>query len=206
MSFVSRSAGRRFLTVPNAFTMLRVVLLPAILWTILNEHYNWALWMMAAAGVSDGLDGYLARRLHQRSMFGMYLDPIADKLLLSSSFLVLAMTDQIPWLVTGLVLGRDATIIITVVVLVLTTPLRKFPPSLIGKLNTVVQLAAVYAVMLDIVYRGWFLHYSRTALMYLTPALVMASGIQYTLQVIRKLTAERKELKIEPPEANNEPH
>src|SRR3989442_581369 len=138
--------------------MLRVVLLPIILWSILQEHYGSALWMMVAAGLSDGLDGYLARRLHQRSTFGMYLDPIADKLLLSSSYLVLAMTDQIPWLVTGLVLARDATIIITVVVLVQMTSLRKFPPSILGKLNTVVQLAAIYAVLADIVYRGWFLH------------------------------------------------
>ena len=174
--------------------MLRVLLLPLILRSILTEHYNWALWMMAAAGISDGLDGYLARKLSQRSAFGMYLDPIADKLLLSSSFLVLAMTEQIPWLVTGLVLARDGSIIIMVVVLVLTTPLRKFPPSVMGKLNTVVQLATIYAVMLDIVYRGSFFHFARSALMWLTPALVIASSVQYAFLMIRKLTKERKPL------------
>src|SRR5205807_8339780 len=157
--------------------MLRVVLLPIILWSILNERFNWALWMLIAAGISDGLDGYLARLLNQRSAFGMALDPIADKLLLSSSYLCLSMTDEIPWLVTGLVLTRDLAIIITAVVLVLTTSLRKFPPNIIGKLNTLVQLLAVYAVLIDIVYRGWFWHGARLILVWATPALVFASGI-----------------------------
>ena len=172
--------------------MLRVVLLPVILWSILNEHFSWALWMMVAAGISDGLDGYLARVLGQRSAFGMYLDPIADKLLLSSCFLVLSMVEEIPWIVTGMVLFRDVAITITVVVLVLTTSLRKFPPNLLGKANTVVQLLAVFAVMLDLVYHGLSLHYLRLGLVWLTPALVWASGIQYTIRVIKKVARERK--------------
>ncbi len=176
--------------------MLRVVLLPAILWSILQERFNWALWMMGAAGISDFLDGYLARRWKQRTRFGMFLDPIADKVLLSTCYLTLAMTDQISWWVSGLVLARDAAIIITVVVLVLTTTMRKFPPSMIGKLNTVVQLAAIYAVLLDIVYRGWFFHYFRNVLMYLTAAMVLASSGQYSWLLIRKLTGERKPLDV----------
>jgi cardiolipin synthase len=189
---VAREFGRKILTVPNAFTMLRVVLLPIILWSILQERFNWALWMLVIAGISDGLDGYFARLLNQRSAFGMALDPIADKLLLSSSYLCLSMTDEIPWLVTGLILTRDLAIIITVVVLVLTTSLRKFPPNIIGKLNTVVQLAAVYAVLVDIVYRGWFWHDVRLVLVWATPVLVFASGIQYSVQMIRKVTRERR--------------
>jgi cardiolipin synthase len=188
---VSREADKIF-TIPNSFTMLRVVLLPAILWSILNEHFNWALWMMVAAGISDGIDGYLARLWNQRTTFGMYLDPIADKLLLSSSFLVLSMVDEVPWMVTGMVLFRDVAITITVVTLVLTTSLRKFPPNMLGKVNTVVQLMAVYAVMLDLVYRGQLLHYSRLGLVWLTPALVWASGLQYTYRMIRKVARERK--------------
>ncbi len=174
--------------------MLRVVLLPAILWCILEERFDWALWMMGVCGISDFLDGYLARRWKQRSRFGMVLDPIADKLLLSSCFLTLAMSAQISWWVSGLVLARDAGIIVTAVVLVLTTNLRQFPPSAVGKLNTVVQLAAIYAVLLDVVYRGWLWHYFRVGLMWLTPALVMASGCQYAWLMIKKLSRERKPL------------
>jgi len=172
--------------------MLRVVLLPAILWSILNDHFDWALWMMVAAGVSDGIDGYLARLWNQRTTFGMYLDPIADKLLLSSSFLALSMVEEVSWWVTGMVLFRDVAITITVVTLVLTTSLRKFPPNMLGKANTVVQLMAVYAVMLDLVYPGRYLHGMRLGLVWLTPALVWASGLQYTFRMIRKVARERK--------------
>ncbi len=190
---MAEERSNRILTVPNAFTMLRVVLLPVILWLMSEERFNWALTLLIVAGISDGLDGFFARWLNEKTLFGMYLDPIADKLLLSSSFLMLSVTGQIPWLVTGLILARDATIIITVVVLVLTTTLRKFPPSFLGKLNTVVQLIALYVVMLDIVYRGQLLHWSREVLMFLVPALVIGSGVHYSFQMLRKVTVEQKE-------------
>jgi cardiolipin synthase len=185
--------GDRILTLPNALTLLRVVLLPVILWSILEQRFAWALWLLVAAGISDFLDGYLARLLQQASTFGLYLDPIADKLLLSSSFLVLSMADeQIPWLVTGLVLARDATIIITVVVLVVSTDLRKFPPSALGKWNTVMQLIAVYVVLGDIVYRWQILHWARNASMVLVTFLVIASGTQYAFLMLRRVVTETK--------------
>jgi len=183
----------RILTLPNAFTFLRVALLPVILWAILEQRFPLAFWLLLAGGVSDFLDGYLARLLKQTSTFGLYLDPIADKLLLSSSFLVLSMADeQIPWMVTGLVLARDAAIIITVVVLVVATDLRKFPPSTLGKWNTVMQLIAVYVVLGDIVYRWQILHWVRNASMVLVAALVIASGTQYSFQMLRRVVVETK--------------
>jgi cardiolipin synthase len=188
----TETRSSRILTLPNAFTMLRVVLLPIILWLIIQERFNWALLLLVVAGISDGIDGFLARWLNQKTLFGMYLDPIADKLLLSSSFLALSMTDEVPWIVTGLILARDATIIVTVVVLVLTTSLRKFPPSILGKLNTVAQLVALYVVLLDIVYRGRFLHLARTTLMWVVPTLVITSAFHYSFEMLRKVTSERK--------------
>lgn len=183
----------RILTLPNAFTFLRVALLPVILWAILEQRFSLALWLMFAGGVSDFLDGYLARLLKQTSTFGLYLDPIADKLLLSSSFLVLSMTDeQIPWMVTGLVLARDAAIIITVVVLVVSTDLRKFPPSTLGKWNTLVQLFAVFVVLAHIVYRWQILYWARHASMYLVAGLVIASGTQYSFQMLKRVVKETK--------------
>ena len=185
--------GDRILTLPNAFTFLRVLLLPVSLWCILEQHFSWALGLLMIGGASDFLDGYLARKLNQTSNFGQYLDPIADKLLLSSSFLVLSLSEeQIPWVVTGLVLARDVAIIITAVVLVLSTNVRKFPPNQLGKWNTFVQLGAVYFVLLDIVYRWQILHWARTASMFLVAALVIASGTQYSLQMVRKVAGERK--------------
>jgi cardiolipin synthase len=189
---VSQARARRYLTVPNFFTVLRVALLPVILWAILEERYDWALWMSVAAGISDFLDGFLARKLHQKSAFGMYLDPIADKLLLSSSFLALSLTQQMPWPVTGLILARDLAIIVTAVVLVNTTVIRKFPPSVTGKLNTFVQLGAIYVVLGDIVYRWQILRWARWIATWLVPALVIASGLHYSYLMVRKITAERK--------------
>ena len=183
----------RILTLPNAFTFLRVALLPVILWAILEQRFALAFWLLLAGGVSDFLDGYLARLLKQTSTFGLYLDPIADKLLLSSSFLVLSMAEeQIPWMVTGLVLARDAAIIITVVVLVVSTNLRKFPPSALGKWNTLMQLIAIYVVLGDIVLRWQILHWARNASMVLVSALVIASGTQYSFQMLKRVVGETK--------------
>ena len=183
----------RILTLPNAFTFLRVALLPVILWAILEQRFALAFWLLLAGGVSDFLDGYLARLLKQTSTFGLYLDPIADKLLLSSSFLVLSMAEeQIPWMVTGLVLARDVAITITVVVLVVSTNLRKFPPSALGKWNTLMQLIAIYVVLGDIVLRWQILHWARNASMVLVAALVIASGTQYSFQMLKRVVGETK--------------
>ncbi len=184
---VREERSHHILTVPNSFTILRLALIPVILWQMLGGRFGWALGLSVAAGVSDFLDGLSARALHQKSLFGMYLDPVADKLLLSSSFLVLAITGQVRWVVAGLVLGRDAIMIVTVVVLVLTTSLRRFPPTLLGKANTLFQMVAVYAVMLDIVYGGEWLRLTRRGLMVLVAVLVIASAVQYTLLTVRKL-------------------
>ena len=182
------------LTVPNIFTFLRLLFIPVILWQMLKGHFGWALGLSVAAGVSDFLDGLLARLLGQQSLWGMYLDPIADKLLLSSSYLVLAITGQMPWFVTGVVLARDAGIVLTVVVLVRTTSLRRFPPTLLGKANTMFQLLAVYVVMLDIVYGGAWLRMARRGLVVLVAALVIASTFQYALLTVRKVTRRPAEV------------
>src|SRR5436189_15059 len=87
----------RIWTVPNQITLLRLGFLPLFLILIVYEHYRWALLILVLAGLSDGIDGLLARRLNQKSAIGAYLDPIADKLLLSSSFVILAMEKKIAW-------------------------------------------------------------------------------------------------------------
>lgn len=119
--------SRRILTIPNVLSLLRVCFIPLILLFIWERDLHWALILFVAAGISDGLDGTLARLLKQKTLFGMYLDPVADKLLLSSSFLVLAITGEISWLVTGMVLGRDVVLIIGVIVLLFSTDVRQFP-------------------------------------------------------------------------------
>src|SRR5262249_7127175 len=101
----------RILTVPNQLTFLRLGFLPFFIILVLYGHYPWALALLIAAALTDCLDGLLARRLNQKSALGAYLDPIADKLLLSSSFFILALKAKIKWWLAVLVLSRDVIIL-----------------------------------------------------------------------------------------------
>src|SRR5574341_875774 len=109
----------RILTVPNQLTFLRFVFLPFFIICIWYNRYDWGLGVLIAAGVTDLLDGVLARRLNQKTELGAYLDPIADKLLLSSSFLLLALKHKVAWWLTILVLARDGLILVTAVAILL---------------------------------------------------------------------------------------
>src|SRR5258708_19801469 len=102
----------RIWTVPNQITLLRLGFLPLFLILIVYEHYRWALLILVVAGLSDGIDGMLARRLNQKSSIGAYLDPIADKLLLSSSFVILAMEKKIGCLLTIMLLSPNILLLI----------------------------------------------------------------------------------------------
>src|SRR5256886_16649202 len=126
----------RIWTVPNQITFLRVGFLPLFLILMSYYRYRWALLVLLVSVLSDGIDGLLARSLNQRSSLGAYLDPIADKLLLSSSFLILAFKKQLAWWLTILVLSRDVLILIVAVVILLISGYRPFRPSIYGKLST----------------------------------------------------------------------
>src|SRR5437899_8360654 len=130
----------RIWTVPNQITFLRLGFLQFFLILIAYDHYRWALLVLVIAGLSDGIDGVLARILNQRSALGAYLDPIADKLLLSSSFVILAFKKQLAWWLTILVLSRDVLIFIVAVVILLVSGYRPFPPSIFGKLTTASEI------------------------------------------------------------------
>ena len=138
----------QFFSAPNQLTLARMVFLPFIVNKLLDHHYKGALILFLLAGLSDGLDGLLARRLHQQTLLGQYLDPIADKMLLSTSFLVLSVVGLIPWKFTVLVFSRDVGILLVSGVLYTIAGLRDFRPSIFGKANTFSQLAAVVFVML----------------------------------------------------------
>src|SRR5574337_1295451 len=100
----------QILSFPNQLTLLRMIFLPFIILRLVDGHYLFALVLFVLAGLSDGLDGLLARTLKQQTLLGQYLDPIADKALLSTVFLVLSILHEIPWKFTVLVFSRDALI------------------------------------------------------------------------------------------------
>ena len=117
----------QLLTAPNQLTLLRMMFVPFIVIDLVAGHYKWALILFVLAGFSDGLDGLLARTLKQQTVLGQYLDPIADKLLLSTMFMVLAILHKIAWKYTVLVFSRDISILFASAVLYAIAGLRDFP-------------------------------------------------------------------------------
>jgi len=138
----------QLLTAPNQLTLLRMMFLPFIVIKLVEGHYSTATILFVLAGLSDGLDGLLARILKQQTVLGQYLDPIADKLLLSTMFMVLSILHKIPWKFTVLVFSRDISILAASAVLYAIAGLRDFRPSIFGKANTFAQVAAVFFVLL----------------------------------------------------------
>jgi len=177
----------RILTLPNVLSTARLLCIPLILLFVAQRDMHWALILFVVAGVTDFFDGLTARLLHQQTVFGMYLDPIADKLLLSSCFLMLALTGEVSWAVSGLVLLRDVAIVFTTAVLIRTTTLRRFPPTRLGKANTAVQLAAVLMVLVDQDMAARWSHYLRLLLVDVTPVMVLTSGFHYLYVTLRKV-------------------
>src|SRR5579862_4159832 len=171
----------RILTVPNQLTFLRLGFLPFFIILVLYKRYSWALAILVLAALTDGLDGLLARSLNQKSALGAYLDPIADKLLLSSSFVVLAFEGQIRWWLTILVLGRDVLILTTALVILVASGYRQFPPSIFGKLATTLQILLVFNALAVEVFRWPALGWTRAGLVYLVAGFTVFSGFHYSV-------------------------
>jgi cardiolipin synthase (CMP-forming) len=181
---------RRILTVPNQLTFLRLAFLPFFIIAIKYEHYALALGILVLAGFSDGLDGLLARNLNQRTPLGAYLDPIADKLLLSSSYFVLALKGKIGWWLAILVLGRDILLVVACAVILLVVGYRPFPPSIWGKATTFFEILLIVMVLVLTVWSPEPLWIARKVCSDLVAAFVIISGLHYSVVVSRRLHAE----------------
>lgn len=164
---------------PNQLTLLRLSIIPFLALAILDDHYHRALILLVIAGLSDGLDGFLARLFRQRTQLGAYLDPIADKLLLSTLFLVLMHKHLVPLRITVLVFSRDLGILIVAAMLYNIAGMRDFSPSIFGKANTLAQIVAVTTVIVLQTYTSpwlvWLRHFSLQATLWLT----LISGFHY---------------------------
>jgi len=174
-------------TAPNELTLLRMIFVPFIVIQLVEGGYLWALILFVIAGFSDGLDGLLARKLHQQTMLGQYLDPIADKLLLSTMFPVLSILHKIPWKYTVLVFSRDISILAASAVLFAIAGLRNFKPSIFGKANTFSQIAAVFFVMLFCVRPLRWIWITRTVFLRATFFFTIISALHYVLLVQQRL-------------------
>ena len=137
------------LTLANRLTILRILITPAVVILMLYNHMGAAIALFLVAGVTDGLDGFVARRRGQRTALGMVLDPLADKLLLMSSVVALTVLKELPRWFTIILVSRDLILIGGSLIIHMFVGKRSFPPSWLGKWTTALQIATVLLAMLD---------------------------------------------------------
>ncbi len=173
----------RALTPANQITILRLIFVPVFAILVVYRNYPAALAILVAAAVSDIVDGVVARVYHQESPLGVALDPIADKILMTTAYLMLAFREVLPWWLTILVLSRDVTILMTALLISLVAGYRPFHPTVLGKASTVVQLATIFAVVSHEAHVPLITALLVQVFIYLTAALTVASGVHYIVVV-----------------------
>jgi cardiolipin synthase len=173
---------------PNLLTLMRICLAPFLVSAILDDRYALSFGLFVAAGLTDALDGTLARWLKQRTVLGQYLDPVADKLLLSTLFVVLTHKRLIPTTVTVLVFGRDVAILVVAAILYAAVGRREFKPSIFGKANTVAQVTSVAVVLLHQISSASWVVALRVVALDATVGLTVASGLHYAWTVTHRMS------------------
>ena len=179
-----------FPNLPNLLTIGRLVLVPPIIRELWLQDFRLALTLVFVAGATDAVDGFLARHFHSTTRLGAYLDPIADKLLLVSVYVMLAVDGAVPVWLVGLVLGRDLLILAMVGWGWFVARVRSFPPSVWGKVSTFLQIVTALAVMSARAFPAQIPEgYWKAGLVLLTAAAAVWSGVNYAwrgLAVLRK--------------------
>jgi cardiolipin synthase len=182
------------LTTANQLTLLRMLLIPAFVILVLYGHLGWALVVFATAGATDGLDGLIARRSGQKTNLGAWLDPMADKLLLVTTFVVLAipglgLANRLPVWLTVIVISRDVVIVLTVTIVNLAIGPRTFRPSIYGKMATATYiLTAVTAMLFN--YLGWH-SIIFECFVYASLAITVISSLHYIWHAARIIEGPR---------------
>jgi cardiolipin synthase len=190
------------LNLPNLITLLRIVVIPVFLILLTDGRYRDALILFVLAAATDSLDGAIAQLTHTRTTFGTYIDPLADKLLLMGSFVVLAFLGFVPRWLAILVISRDVTILIGFVVLFFMT--RRFiavQPSLIGKASTFLQLLTVTLTLLSLHNPDWHLPLIRHSVILLAGGATTVSGFQYLYRALLWLSEQEENPEVSLPGA-----
>jgi len=186
------------LTIPNILTFMRMGLIPVFVSLVYYGYSKWALAVFLIAGISDGIDGFLARRFKQESELGTIIDPIAAKLLMTTAFIILTLPNvlppvrhlPIPFWVTASVIGRDVLILTVAGGINIMTGFRGFKPSFWGKVSTLVQVIGISLVMFAAV-SGYSVFLPTTY--FIIVSLVVVSGVHYIFQVARLMSEESKQ-------------
>jgi cardiolipin synthase len=177
----------RWINLANLFTLARLVLVPFVVGAILDGRNIAALELFFAAAITDVVDGFLARNFGQATPFGAYLDPVADKLLLSGIYLALGATGAVPWWLVALVLGRDIFILLAVLGIMALTKVRSFPPSRWGKISTFVQIATAICWMVQNIWQIALFHAIAATMVWVCAIFTLWSGVHYTLRGTQSL-------------------
>jgi cardiolipin synthase len=181
----------RILTPSNQITLLRLVFVPVFAILVLEQHYRAALAVLTAAALSDVLDGTVARLMKQESALGVALDPIADKILMTTGYLTLAFRGVLPWWLTIVVLSRDVAILATALVISLVAGYRPFHPSLLGKASTAAQVFTLFVAVCRRAQVPFVTADVLTIFIYLTAGLTLASAVHYVF-VLRQRFGRRE--------------
>ena len=164
--------------IPNLITVLRIVAAPLLILLLKYGNYELALLLFLIAGISDGLDGYIAKRFNVQSQFGAILDPVADKILLVSCFVMLTLLGHLPFWLLVIVLFRDLLIVGGYLVLVMLKVTVQMAPSVVSKLNTVCQICLVGLVLAELA--GWVALGGAVDLLIVVVAITsVISGVHY---------------------------
>jgi cardiolipin synthase len=174
--------------IPNVLTILRILLVPLFVFMLVYGHSGWALGVFVTAGLTDALDGAIARMWDQQSTLGRYLDPLADKVLLTSAFIALAVMAWIPFWVLLIVVSRDIILLLGTVVMHLTQGEYDITPTLLGKATTFLQLVTVFIALLRVTgvdTRAWL-----DGAVWVVVAITTVSGLHYLYRGIRRINGE----------------
>ena len=179
------------LNLPNFLTLLRIVAIPGFLILLGNHRYGEALGVFIAAGVTDALDGAIARLTHTKTTLGAYLDPAADKLLLLSAFIALAFLKAVPSWLTVIVISRDVVVVVGYFLLfTMTQHAMEVRPSVTGKLSTFLQLSSVTVVLVSLVYPDTIPPLAEWTLFLITGLVTATAGVQYMIRGLRWLQGQ----------------
>jgi len=177
------------MNIPNLLTLLRILLVPVIVIFLMQGAFLKALIILAVSGITDALDGFLARILNQQTVLGAYLDPIADKALLASCFVTLSIKDVIPGWLTVIVISRDCIILGGIAILTIMSIPYEIRPSFVSKITTALQLFTVLSFLLFHISPGFIDYRWLIALQWITAIFTVISGLNYMVRGIKLHTS-----------------
>jgi len=192
----------RIVTLPNILTIFRMVLIPVFVTLVFYQRFTLALAVFVVAGITDFFDGLLARRFDQRSHLGTILDPVADKLMMVTAFVVLSLRSvyphpipshlPVPFWVTVTVISRDVFIVVGAAAINIMTGFRGFRPSMLGKISTTVQIVAIATIIFAASYPHGTGYYLPTVYL-IVFALAVFSGLHYVFFASKLLNEDRRQ-------------